>query len=138
MQNILKTTSILALGGLITHAGQFDVNLFPMKVAGQKAIIKMQMVNHLSEPVSSAKAACFISDESGQVVAHSSRWVFGGTTTNSNTMPVGATNIFNFVVNSTKPFGTNHLSAKLVFSRIVLKSGMLANPAADVQTIQKQ
>ena len=138
MQKLMILGAVLTLGSACAVAGQFEVGMFPLKIAGQKAIIKLELVNHLAEPVSSAKAACFISDESGQVLARSARWVFGGSTTNTASIPVSGTNIFNFVVNSTKPWTTTNLSAKLVFSRIVLKSGALADPLKDLQVSSKK
>ncbi|HTI69380.1 MAG TPA: hypothetical protein VMF06_05415 [Candidatus Limnocylindria bacterium] len=93
----------------------------------------MEMVNHLAEPVSSAKAACFIGDNSGQVVAQGTRWVFGGGPTNKATIPVGGTNVFYFVVNSGKPWATTNLTAKVVFSRVVLQGGQLADPVKEVK-----
>ncbi len=44
----------------------------------------------------------------------------------------GATNVFNFVVASDKPFSTTNLTAKVAFSRVVLEGGKVAEAARDV------
>jgi hypothetical protein len=113
--------------------GEFAVSVSPPKLIGQKALVKMEMVNHLAEPVSSVKAACFIGDNSGQVLAQGTRWVFGGGLTNKVAILIGGTNIFYFVINSGRPWTTTNLTAKVVFSRVVLQSGQLADPVKEVK-----
>ena len=113
-------------------AGQLDITVSPLKFSGEKALVKLEMVNHLSEPVASARAACFISDDQGRVVAQSTRWVIGGGATNRAAMQMGATNVFHFVVSSPKPWATTNLTGKLIFNRVVLQSGKLADPVKEV------
>ncbi|HTI70838.1 MAG TPA: hypothetical protein VMF06_12790 [Candidatus Limnocylindria bacterium] len=130
---VLKlATATGVLGCLTSSAGELEVAVSPIKLAGQKALVKLEMVNHLTEPVTSAKAACFICDDAGKVVAQNTRWVFGGGTNANATIPVGGTNVFHFVVNATKPWTTTNLTAKVVFSRVVLQDGHLADVAKSV------
>jgi hypothetical protein len=59
------------------------------------------------------------------------RWVIGGSNTNS--LATGATNVFNFVITSEKPFTTTNLTTKVSFTKLVLENGKLADPSKDVK-----
>ena len=48
-------------------------------------------------------------------------------------LPAGATNAFNFVIASDKPFTSTNLTAKVQFNRVVLEGGKLADVNKDVK-----
>jgi hypothetical protein len=124
--------SILALSALAD--GKLDVRVSPIALTGQKGVVKLELVNHLGEPVVGAKAACFINDTSGNVVAQGSRWVVAGSAaTNHTGLAPGATNTFHFVVGSPQPWASTNLTAKIVFSKVVLQSGKTADVTRDVR-----
>ena len=107
-------------------AGEFlEATVSSPKISGQKALIRLELVNGLSQRIESARAAVFLTDEAGKLAAQSSRWVIGGTDTNGLT--AGKTNTFHFVVTADRPFSTTNLTAKVVFSRLVLEGGKTAD-----------
>ena len=121
---------ILTVGALAAHA-QLAVTVSPVKITGQTAVVPLAIQNNLSEKVESAKAVVFLTDEQGKMAGTATRWVIGGTPDKSG-LAAGATNAFNFVLKSDKPFMTTNLSAKVTFSRIVLEGGKLADVAKQV------
>lgn len=126
----MKTILVLLLGVTMTQA-QLVVTVSPVKVTGQKAVVPLTIKNTFGERVESARAAVFLLDEQGKMLGNATRWVIGGSNTNS--LVAGATNTFHFVITSEKPFATTNLTAKVNFSRIVLEGGKLADPNKDVE-----
>jgi hypothetical protein len=125
---------LLSLFGALTAHAQLAVTVSPVKIAGQKVVVPLALKNNLSEKVESARAVCFVLDEHGKMVGNVSRWVIGGQAepaANAGLAP-GATNAFNFVITSDKPFATTNLTAKVSFSRVVLEGGKVADVAKDV------
>jgi len=92
----------------------------------------LTMKNNLTEKVESARAVAFLLDEHGKVVGQSTKWVIGGESAKSG-LPVGATNVFNFVITADKPFATTNLITRVNFSRIVLEGGKQADVNKDVR-----
>jgi len=117
-----------------TADAQLAVGVAPPKVAGQKAVVKLELKNNFAEKIESARAVCFLTDAQGNVVGHATRWVVGGTQERPPLEP-GATNAFHFVITSPDPsgFATTNLTARVNFSRVVLVGGKLADPVKDVQ-----
>ena len=68
------------------------------------------------------------------MVAQGTRWVIGGTPDRPG-LAASATNVFNFVITNGKPFSTTNLTTKVIFSRVILEGGKLADAAKEV-TIQ--
>ena len=125
----MKPILILLLSALTAHA-QLTVTVAPPKVAGSKAVVKLEMKNGFTWKVESAKAVCFLADEQGKVVGHSTKWVIGGTRERPP-LESGATNVFNFVITTDRATTTN-LSARVTFSRVVLEGGKLADATKQV------
>lgn len=113
---------------------QLAVTVSPPKVIGQKAVVPLALKNNFTQAITSARAAVFISDERGKVVGQATRWVIGG---QAGPAPAAglrpkATNAFHFVVTSAKPFTTTNLTAKVIFSRVVLEGGKSVDPRKSV------
>jgi hypothetical protein len=113
---------------------QLAVDVAPLKLSGQKAILPLTLRNGLVETVESARAVCFVLDDQGKMVAQATRWVIGGTKDRPALEP-GATNTFHFVVASDKTFATTNLTAKLTFTRLVLEGGKQGDPKKDVAIV---
>jgi hypothetical protein len=129
----MKTTKILScffLGALTVQA-QLAVTVSPVKITGQKAIVPLAMTNHLTESVESARAVCFLLDDSGKMIGQSAKWVIGGTKGRPVLEPKNGTT-FNFVITNPHPFTTTNLTAKVSFSRVELDGGKLADVAKEV------
>ena len=127
----MKTILLLLLGTMLTHA-QLVVTVSPSKIIGQKAVVPLALKNNLSEKIDSARAVVFLLDDQGKPVGQpTTRWVIGGS--NTNGLAAGATNAFQFVITSEKPFTTTNLTAKVSFSRVVLDGGKIADIAKTVQ-----
>ena len=134
----MKTLNILIcfLSCTLAAQAQLAVTVTPPKVVGQKAIVQLAMTNNLADKVESARAICFLLDTEGKMVSESSRWVIGGTKERPSLKPNNGT-IFNFVVSSPRQFATTNLTAKVTFSRLILKDGKLGDPNKDI-TIESQ
>jgi hypothetical protein len=128
-------TKMLILSAFLSQAeayAQLTIDVAPPKIVGDKAIVSLVMKNNLPEKVQSAKAALFLMDDQGKVVGLSTRWVIGGTRNVPGLSP-GATNNYNFVITSPKPFVSTNLTAKVQFSRVILAGGKLVNVAQEVK-----
>jgi hypothetical protein len=112
-------------------SAQLSVTVMPLKITGQKAVVKLAMKNNLADKVESARAMCFVLDEQGRMVGQSTKWVIGGTKQRPPLAPKSETT-FNFVVSSPQPWTTTNLTAKITFSRVVLDGGKLADVQRDV------
>jgi hypothetical protein len=84
------------------------------------------MKNSFPEKIESARAAVFLLDEKGKMVGQSAKWVIGGSQDKPG-LAAGATNVFFFVITSSRPFTTTNLTAKVSFSRVILEGGTVAN-----------
>lgn len=122
---------VLAAFSTLGHA-QLAVTVLPPRITAQKVVVPLAMRNGFSEKVESARAAVFLLDEQGKMVANASRWVIGGDKAASSLAP-GATNTFNLVLAAGKPIASTNLTAKVTFSRVVLEGGKLADANRDVQ-----
>jgi|ERR1017187_5839202 hypothetical protein len=132
MQTIEKTILVMVAALAISARADLMVTMEPVKVTGQKAVVKLEMKNTFAEEVQSARAVVFLLDAHGKVIGQSTRWVIGGTRYLPG-LPPGATNNYSFVITSPKPFAATNLTAKVQFSRVVLESGKLANVTQDVK-----
>jgi hypothetical protein len=107
----------------------------PVKVAGQEAIVKLDMRNTFKRKVESARAAVFLMDQKGVVVGHAVKWVITGQK-NLPALPPGGTNQFNFVVPLNKPVAGTNLTAKVQFNRVICDNGRLANIPTEVSVTE--
>jgi hypothetical protein len=105
------------------------VTVLPVKVAGQRALVKLVMTNHFTNAVESARAVCFLLDEHGKMIGHASKWVVGE---NKHELEPKGETTFNFVITSSQPFTTTNLTAKVSFSRVVLGDDRLADITKEV------
>lgn len=137
VQNNMKTITVLLflLVAASIHA-QLAVTVSLPQITGDKAIVPLEMKNHLNQGVASARAAVLLLDEQGKLVGQSAKWVIGGASQpNSGAKPalaVGSTNTFNFVIAATRPFVSTNLTAKVVFSRLLLEDGNFADVNREV------
>lgn len=106
---------------------QLAVNVLPVQVFGQKAVVQLKMKNNLADKVESARAACFLMDGQGKVIGQATKWVIGKSGLESKSQVT-----FNFVVSSRAPFTTTNLTARVTFSRVNLDSGPVADVAHEV------
>ena len=113
------------------HA-QLAVTVSPPKTAGSKTVVKLEMKNAFTNGIESARAVCFLVDEHGKVLGHSTKWVVGSSAAKSSLAP-GATIFFNFVFTADTPYNTTNLTAKVTFNRVILDGGKLADPTKVVQ-----
>lgn len=130
-------TTLLFLLPLLAMA-QLAVTVSPVRAAGQKAVVPLEMKNGFDKKIESARAVCFLLDEKGKMIGQSAHWVIGGhagAASNIGLAP-GATNTFNFVVPAIKPFTTTNLTANVLFSRVVLETGQVVDATRQV-TISK-
>jgi hypothetical protein len=123
MKIVLRFVLFLAFGTL-TACSQLAVTVSPLKITGNKAVVQLKMKNNLDDAVKSARAVCFLLDDRGKMIGQSTKWVVGQ---NKTGLAPGATNSFNFVITSSKPFASTNLTAKLSFTLVVLDGGKLAN-----------
>jgi hypothetical protein len=76
----MKTTAFLSLFLVYALAAkaQLAVTVSPVKIAGQKAVVLLNMGNHFEKSVESARAVCFLIDDQGKMVGQSTKWVNPG------------------------------------------------------------
>jgi len=108
-------------------AAELAVAVSPVKITGQKAVVRLEMANNFTTKIDSARAVAFLTDDRGKVLGGANRWVNGGLRGKPG-LESGATNAFYFVITSAKPFATTNLAARVTFSRVVLSGGKLADP----------
>ena len=135
MEKVAKALKLFSLAVMVLcpllAMAQLAVMVSPMKVVGQKAVVKLEMKNNLADKVESARAVCFLLDDQGRMVGQSTKWVIGGSKDKAG-LAADASRTFNFVVSSPQPWTTTNLTAKISFSRIVLNGGKLADVRRDV------
>jgi hypothetical protein len=133
LKNLLSMLSVLVLSVFAGQA-QLIVTVSPPKIAAQKAVVQLKLKNNLTNKVESARAACFLLDNQGEMVGQSTKWVIGQKKVGLE--PKGEM-IFNFVITSPRPFASTNLTAKVSFTRLVLGDGKLGDPNKEV-TIEQQ
>jgi len=126
------TTSLaLVLVGPFLSMAQLAVTVSSPTLIGQKAVVPLALKNEFTQTITSARAAVFVSDERGKVVGPATRWVIGGDPGKPGLEPK-ATNAFHFVITSSKPLESTNLTAKVVFTRLVLEDGKSVDPKKNV------
>ena len=131
--NIYRLIPFLFIS-LTLHA-QLSVEVLPINVGVQKAIIPLKLQNHLSNRVDAARAVCFLLDQNGKVVAQATRWVIGQ---KAPTLDPQEKSTFNFIVSGPQPFLTTNLMAKVSFTRLILATNIIGDVKKDIKvtTIQ--
>jgi hypothetical protein len=133
----MKLIILLLVMLTVTAQAQLTVTVSPPQVTGDKAIVPLGLKNTFGQGVTAARAAVLLLDEQGKMVGQSAKWVIGGASQPANgtkaALAAGGTNTFNFVITATKPFTSTNLTAKVVFNRILLADGKLADASKDVQ-----
>jgi hypothetical protein len=137
MITFLRTTFALSalMSGLAISVpsalAQLAVVVSAPKVAGSKAVVTLALKNHFAEKVESARAAVFLSDEQGKMVANGSKWVIGGSRGSTALAPNTERN-YEFVLQAGKPFASTNLTVRISFTRLVLDGGRVADPSKNV------
>jgi len=109
----------------LSAQAQLAVTVAPPKVTGQKTVVQLTMKNSLTNEIESARAICLLLDEQGKMVGQSTKWVIGQ---NKKVLEPNSDAKYNFVITSPQPLVSSNLTAKVVFSRVILDGGKLANP----------
>lgn len=128
----LKLAILVALLSTTAAYAQLSVTVSSPRVTGSKAVVRLKMKNNFFEKVESAHAVVFLIDSEGKMQGQSTRWVIGGTKDRPALEPKDETQ-FNFVIPTTRPVTTTNLTAKVNFTRLVLKGGKLADVRNDVK-----
>jgi hypothetical protein len=122
---------IFLLVSVTAHAA-LTVKVDEAKQVGKKVVIKLTMKNTFKEKVESARAQVFLMDDKGKIVGQAVRWVIGGTKDKPALTPDAET-VFNFVVETDKPFATKTVS----FTRLILEGGKVADVNQNVLMVVK-
>jgi hypothetical protein len=104
----------------------------PPKVTGEKVVVQLAMKNRLTNEVKSARAVCLLLDEQGKMVGQSTKWVIGQ---NKTVLEPKAEAKFNFVITTARPLVSSNLTAKVIFSRLILDGGKPVDPRQEVEII---
>ena len=104
----------------------------PVKVVGQKAVVQLKVKNNLADKIESARAVCFLLDGQGKMIGQSTKWVVGQDKIGLD--PKGQAK-FNFVITNPRSLVSSNLTAKIVFSRVILDGGKVADPREEVEII---
>jgi hypothetical protein len=130
--NSLKILLLLVCCTLTAQA-QLAVTVSPVKITGQRVVVPLALTNHLPQSVESARAMCMVLNAQGKMVGQASKWVIGGAP-NRSALPPQAGTTYNFVITSPRLLETTNLTARIVFSRVVLEHHQFTN-ANDVVTM---
>jgi hypothetical protein len=128
--NKLLTISVLLI--CVAVRGQLAVMVSPPQVTGQKAVVELTMTNELTNEVKSARAICLLMDDQGKMVGQSTKWVIGQ---NKKVLEPNAEAKYNFVITSPQPLVSSNLTAKVIFSRVNLDGGKVADVRELVQVM---
>ena len=109
---------------------QLAVTVSQPVVTGQKAVVELTMTNDLTNEVKSARAICLLLDEQGKMVGQSTKWVIGQ---NKKVLEPNAEAKFNFVITTPQPLVSSNLTAKVMFSKVNLDNGKMADVRQVVQ-----
>ena len=127
-----KLFGILILSFCVAAHGQLAITVSPPKVTGQKAVVELTMTNDLTNEVKSARAICILMDDQGKMVGQSTKWVVGQ---NKKVLEPNAEAKFNFVITTPQPLVSSNLTAKVMFSKVNLDNGKMADVRQVVQVM---
>lgn len=124
---------LLVLSLLVATAqAKLSVEVAEPKQTASKVVVKLTVKNQFAEKVESARATIFLMDAQGKVVGQATQWVIGGTTDRPELKP-DATATYNFVITTDKSF----TKAQLLFNRVILEAGKVAEPQGAVEITYK-
>jgi hypothetical protein len=124
---------IVLLG--FTLKAQLSVEVLPIRLGTQKAIVPLKFKNDLPNRVDAARAVCFLLDENGKVVAQATRWVIGQKAPKLASQERAT---FNFVITGPAPFSTTNLTAKVSFTRLLLATNVVGDVRKDIHITMGQ
>jgi hypothetical protein len=116
----------------VTLRGQLVITVSQPKVTGRKAVVELVFKNELTNEVQSARAICLLFDEHGKMVGQSTKWVLGQ---NKAKLAAKAEANFNFVITAPQPLISSNLTAKVIFSRLILEGSKPVDPRHEVEII---
>lgn len=130
----MRISLILLLLSLLVISAQakLSVEVAEPKQTASKVVVKLTVKNLFAEKVESARATIFLVDAQGKVVGQATQWIIGGTKDRPELKP-DATATYNFVITSDKPF----TKAQLLFNRVILEAGKVAEPQGAVEITYK-
>jgi hypothetical protein len=134
---VMKRPMIAVLTLLVLNASaSLVVETRPLSLAGQKAVVRLDMKNTFDEEVRAARATVFLIDQNGKVQAEATHWVIGGNKNIPGLAP-GATNSFSFVLTAPKALSATNWSTRIRFNRVILAQDKLANLESEVVVTSK-
>ena len=127
--NPLKIALCIIIGifGQSSASAALSVKLDKPKTTGSKAVVKLTMKNTFTEKIEGARATVFLIGEQDKIIGQRTAWVIGGTKDKPPLKP-DATTTYNFVIDTDKPV----TSARVIFNRVILEGGKLADPQKNV------
>jgi len=123
---LVLTMSLVCFGALANAA--LSVKLDKPKTTGSKTVVKLTLKNTFTEKIEGARATVFLIGEQDKVVGQRTAWIIGGEPDKPALKP-DATTTYNFVIDTDKTV----TSTRIVFARIILENGKLADAKKDVQ-----
>lgn len=126
------SSCIILFCSIAATQAQLVVMVMPPEVVGQKVVVKLTMTNNLPDTVEFARAACFLLDGQSKMIGQSTKWVIGQ---NKATLEPKDEAKFNFVITATHLLVSSNLTAKVIFSRLVLDDGKAADVRQNVDVI---
>ena len=128
MKATFRKSGLWLLFACVAVSAEADlvVQVHNPQITGSKAVVKLELKNTYHENIESARASAFLVDQDGKLVGQATRWVIGGGKGMPALVP-GGTNTFSFVVGISDSVNREGLTAKLMFSRVVLEGGKLAD-----------
>lgn len=130
----LTFAAAFLLGGFALYGAALDVVVDKPNVTETKAVVRLEIANHLGQMVESVRASAFLIDPGGKMVAQASRWIVGGNGTGG--LDPGKTNIYHFVISAGRNLPTN-ITAKITVGRLVLEGGQPGEVGKDVVVSQR-
>ena len=126
-----QINSILIFGFICATSAnaQLVAKISNPKLIGDKALVSLSMRNDLDEPIQSARAACFLLDANGKMVGQSTKWVIG----QPSVLEPAKTNAFSFVIPVKQSLASSNMTARIVFTELVLKDGKQADVKQNVK-----
>jgi hypothetical protein len=112
----------------LTANAALSVKLDKPKTTGNKTVVQLTLKNTFTEKIEGARATLFLIGEQDKVVGQRTTWVIGGVQDRPPLKPDAITT-YNFVIDADKPITTT----RLIFNRIILENGKLADPKKDVK-----
>jgi hypothetical protein len=126
---VMFSCAVITLSPLPARS-ELIVNVAPVKTAGRKVDVKLELHNTFPGKVESARATVFLMDDQGKVAGQATHWVIGGTE-DRPPLAGNAKSSFHFVIPLEKTTATN-LQTRVVFNRLILEGGKLADVTKEV------